>query len=67
LDLEYLMEHGLKQGESSKWGPIAGFPGKPNAGRGTRYYLALHACLGLMILAIVVGNIGMALSKKVAR
>ena len=66
FDLETLMQTGLKEGES-KWGPVPGFPDKPNAGRGTRYYFSLHACLGLMILAIVVGNLGMALSKKVAR
>jgi hypothetical protein len=66
FDLETLMDTGLKAGES-KWGAVPGFPDKPNAGRATRYILSLHFCLGLMVLAIIVGNIGMALSKKVAR
>jgi hypothetical protein len=67
FDIETLMRTGLAQGQSSKWGPITGFPDKQNAGRATRYYFALHACLILLIIAVIVGNVGMALSKKVAR
>jgi hypothetical protein len=67
FDLEHLMAVGLKQGESSKWGAIPGWPDKTNEGRGTKYYFALHVCLALLILAVLVGNIGMYLSKKVAR
>lgn len=67
FDIETLMRTGLAQGQSSKWGAIPGFPDKPNAGRATKYYLALHACLTLLIVAVIVGNVGMVLSKKVAR
>lgn len=67
FDIETLMQTGIAQGQSSKWQEMAGFPNKQNAGRATRYYLALHACLILLILAVIVGNVGMALSKKVAR
>ncbi len=67
FDLETLMQNGLKAGDSPKWGAIPGWPDKPNAGRGTKYYFALHICLGLLILAVLIGNVGMYLSKKVAR
>ena len=67
FDLESLMQVGLKQGDSSKWGAIQGWPDKPNAGRGTKYYFALHICLALLIIAVLVGNVGMYLSKKVTR
>lgn len=33
-------------------------------GRGQAYYAALHAALILMILAVIIGNVGMQLSKK---
>jgi hypothetical protein len=33
-------------------------------GRGARYFLPLHVALGLMILAIILGNLGMVLTKK---
>jgi hypothetical protein len=56
VDLETLMQTG---GEG-----VPGFPGMQNAGRGTRYYLPLHACLTLLILAVVIGNVGMFLSRK---
>jgi hypothetical protein len=33
-------------------------------GRGARYFLPLHVALGLMILAIILGNLGMVFTKK---
>lgn len=43
---------------------VAGFPGKQNKGKATRYYPTLHFAFGLLILAVLVGNIGMFLVRK---
>ena len=53
FDLETLMEKG--------------FPGMRNAGMGTAYYPTLHACLLLLILAVLVGNVGMLLARREGR
>ena len=58
FDLETLMETGLPDEG------IAGFKGMKNAGMGTAYYPTLHVCLTLLILAVVVGNVGMVLSRR---
>lgn len=42
--------------------PIEGFDLK--VGRGRRYYAALNVALGLMVLAVVVGNIAMYMAKR---
>ncbi|HWD38590.1 MAG TPA: hypothetical protein VG944_07055 [Fimbriimonas sp.] len=70
FDLEQMMEKGLNVpgGVSApRFGPVPGFPGKHNVGRGTSYYFALHACLALLILAIFAGNLGVWLSRRGAR
>jgi len=70
-DLETLMEVGINNPgptmiESSKYGPIPGFPGKHNTGKGTAYYPALHVCLAVLILAVITGNVGMFLARRQA-
>lgn len=74
-DLEGLMEDGVnnpdKSGnvvvKSSKYGPIPGFPGEKNDGQGKRYYPTLHFAVGLLILAVIIGNVGMFLSRSGGR
>lgn len=61
FDLETLMESGLPEDG------IEGFKGMKNAGMGTAYYPTLHVCLTLLILAVVVGNVGMVLARREAR
>jgi hypothetical protein len=65
-DMEQMLEGGITPAMSSKWGTVPGFPGEANIGNGTRYYPTLHFCLALLILAVIVGNVGMALSRKKA-
>lgn len=71
-DLESMMEYGLN--EPDKNGvihvssdhvrtKIDGFPGEQNFGKGAGYYPTLHVALSLLILAVVIGNIGMWMSK----
>ena len=68
LDLETLMENGLAPGESNNFPDgVPGFKGMKNLGKGTAYYPTLHVCLFLLILAVVVGNVGMFLARKEAR
>ena len=70
-DLETLMEYGVNEPDkhgkimvrSSTYGAIPGFPGLDNFAQGSKYYPALNAALAIMILAVIVGNIGMFLSK----
>ena len=69
FDMETLMEYGVNNPgphmvSDSRYGPIPGFPGKQNSGKGTAYYPALHLCLGILILAVLVGNVGMWLARK---
>ena len=59
-DLETMMEEGTTVAGTR----IEGFPGMVNKDLGTRYYPTLHAALLLLILAVVTGNVGMALSKR---
>lgn len=59
-DLETLMENGATvDGEK-----IAGFPGEINLDQGALYYPTLHAALILLILAVVIGNLGILLSRR---
>lgn len=69
FDMETLMETGINEPgphevTDSRYGQIPGFPGKENAGKGTAYYPALHLCLTLLILAVIVGNVGMLMTRK---
>ncbi|HVL38279.1 MAG TPA: hypothetical protein VM328_02700 [Fimbriimonadaceae bacterium] len=72
-DLETMMEAGVNVADPA--GHIAvragkfddeirAFPGAVNEGKGTSYYPTLHFAIGLMVLAIIVGNIGMFLSRR---
>jgi hypothetical protein len=73
FELEQMMGKGLNnpdfataeiRSEKYKDTPIQGFPGKQNEGKGTKYYPTLHFALGLLILAVIIGNIGMAMSRR---
>jgi hypothetical protein len=62
-DLEILMDMGSK----TKFGDIpAGFPGAKNRDQGSLYYPTLHVALFLLIVMVVIGNVGMALSRRKA-
>jgi hypothetical protein len=69
-DLETLLETGVNSGgdyTSSKVKDVApGYPGAKNMGKGTIYYPSLHAAMFLLILAVVIGNIGMFMSRRAA-
>lgn len=76
FDLETLMEHGIAPSSSTEANAIKsdkypegipGYPGKGNSGKGTAYFLTLHFALSLLIIAVVVGNVGMILSRRRAR
>lgn len=70
VELETLMERGMHpegaDGAVKVPGKpaIAGFKGQINLARGSKYYLALHSGLGLLILTVVVGNIAMFASRR---
>lgn len=68
-DLETLMDVGINvpgphEVKSDKYGVVPASPAPDNPGKGTAYYLALHFTLSLLIIAVVVGNIGMFLSRR---
>jgi hypothetical protein len=65
-DIEQLLESGITPAMGSKFGTVPGFPGEDNIGNGTRYYPTLHFCLALLILAVIIGNVGMALNRRKA-
>jgi hypothetical protein len=76
-DFEQMMEVGVNWEEAPNGQTVrasqtsesfAGFPGMPdNKGNGHRYYPTLHFALTLLILCVIIGNIGMFLSKKGAK
>jgi hypothetical protein len=61
-DLENMMDDGATIG-GTQFPPFKG-PGVINHDLGTKYYPTLHAALTLLILAVVIGNVGMFLSRK---
>jgi len=70
-DLETMMENGLNTPgpnavtyDKFKDSPVPGFPGMPNKGKGTTYYPTLHFAALLLIIAVLVGNVGMILTKR---
>ena len=70
FDLETLMESGLNGPSpirTDHFDEIPAFKGMKNEGMGTKYYPTLHVCLALLILAVVVGNVGMVLSRREAK
>lgn len=62
-DLEGLMDTGIPTANP----PIPGFPGMENAGQGTAYYPTLHFAMFLLIVMVVIGNVGMFLSRRGTR
>ncbi len=67
FELEQLMDKGMNTAEgfrAPRLGVVDRFAKGQNKGRGTSYYLALHACLVLLIVAVVVGNVGVWLDRK---
>lgn len=74
-DFEMLMEFGLndpaepKSLKSTRLSDvvIAGFKGERNLDRASAYYPTLHVALTLLILAVVIGNVGVALSRSARR
>lgn len=73
-DLEQLMQYGINWAPeggkvivpSDRNGKVPGFAvdKKYLIGNGTMYYPALHGAISLLILAVVVGNVGMFLARK---
>lgn len=61
-DLENMMEDGATIG-GQKFPPFKG-KGMINHDLGTLYYPTLHAALLLLILAVIIGNVGMFMSRK---
>lgn len=70
VDLETMMQKGIdpEGANGAVRAPgrpaIPGFAGMKNFARGMNYYPALHVAMFLMILAVVIGNIGMVLARK---
>ncbi|MBL8048405.1 MAG: hypothetical protein JNJ45_06955 [Chthonomonas sp.] len=77
-DIEGMMERGLAH-ESLASAPkeavktnnpkyagkyIEGFPGKKNMDRAMAYYPALHFALALLIILVIIGNVGLLMSKR---
>lgn len=70
-DLETCMEHGVNYKEDPETvvsekvkDTFEPFKGMKNLDRASKYYPTLHVALILLIVAVVVGNIGMVLSKR---
>jgi hypothetical protein len=71
-DLETLMMNGVNVPgpdgkpvvKSDKYDVIPKFPGKLSAGKGATYYPTLHFAIALMIIMVVIGNVGMFLTKR---
>jgi len=76
-DIETLMEKGLRHSsaaggkdmietDSPKHAGLVqeGFPGKKNLDRASAYYPTLHFTLTLMIILVVIGNVGLVLSRR---
>lgn len=61
-DMETLMNDGAPHD-----GIPPGFPGMLNKDMGALYYPTLHFALGLLILAVVIGNLGMFLGRRKSR
>jgi hypothetical protein len=59
-DLETMMENGATVNNKH----YDGFKGEINLDQGALYYPTLHAALILLIVAVLIGNLGMALSRR---
>lgn len=65
-DLEGIMQDGIPAEKSPTGQEIAGYTGQEfkNIDKAARYVGPLHAAVGLMILAIILGNVGVLLTRK---
>lgn len=71
-DLETMMQYGVNEPDPNGKimvptplvGKVPGFPGQTNFAQGSKYYPALNAALGVLILAVITGNVGTYLSKS---
>lgn len=75
VDIEWLMDKGVNYPDEKGKIAIAGpgpqippfrIPGDPNLARGMKYYLALHVAFVVIILVVILGNVGMALTRRSA-
>lgn len=73
FDLELMMTNGvnypngdaaLVKAEKWKSESVPPTPGKQKVGKGSTYYPTLHFALALLIVAVLVGNIGMIISRR---
>ncbi|HRI43894.1 MAG TPA: hypothetical protein PLL78_04285 [Fimbriimonadaceae bacterium] len=66
VEIEHLMENGIKPGQSETYRSLSieGFKGMQNYARGMAYYLALHTAMGLLIVLVIMGNVGMWLTRR---
>ncbi len=72
LDVEYMMKHGLNYGSDPKTARWAGHESQvappvsegKSLARANLYFLSFHGAIILLILAVVVGNIGMFVTRK---
>jgi len=75
VELEVMMQNGINTSADGaaplitavNLPEVPGFPGQENYARGMKYYLALHVAMGLMILAVIAGNLGLYLTRKESR
>ncbi|HEY0865773.1 MAG TPA: hypothetical protein VGE01_00245, partial [Fimbriimonas sp.] len=70
-DMETMMQNGINFPDAAsakvripRYDTVPGFPGETNFGKGNAYYPTLHVALTLLILAVVIGNVGMFLSRR---
>ncbi|MCU0316273.1 MAG: hypothetical protein MUC92_06745 [Fimbriimonadaceae bacterium] len=75
-DMEYMMAHGINYSPTpgqepkvtaEKFGEIPPVPEGKSFERAARYFGTLHIALTLLILAVVMGNVGMFVAKKKAK
>jgi hypothetical protein len=72
-DFEQMMEVGVNSDHprtvrsANQTHAFIGFPDADNVGNGTRYYPTLHFALTLLIVSVIIGNIGMFLSRRGAK
>ncbi|MBI5707819.1 MAG: hypothetical protein HZC36_12615 [Armatimonadetes bacterium] len=74
VGFETMMENGIEPDEfkaidegkvpAPGFKAIEGFKGQKNLARGMNYYMALHAGLVLLVLAVALGNIGMFMGRR---
>lgn len=66
-DMESMMENGVNTGKNKVRNfseQIPGWPGEKNIDKGSKYYWALHVAIGLLIIAVIIGNVGVLLTRN---